>query len=123
MLCVNGHNNVDSVRFCQTCGSNQFHPGGPVLFAAAPRTNGMAIASVVVVLLWIPVLTPIAQIILAVKAREQMRSSGEQGDGLATAGLVLGILGLIASVVVIIVIIAIAASVAHANGGSGSITP
>lgn len=123
MLCVNGHNNADTVRFCQTCGSNQFQAGGPVLVATAPPYNGMAIASIVVLLVWIPVLTPIAQIILAVKAREQIRTTGEQGDGLATAGLVLGILGLIASVVFVIVIIVLVVSVAHANGGSGTITP
>lgn len=123
LLCVNGHNNDDTVRFCRTCGSNQFQPGGPILLGAAPRYNGMAIASLVVLLLWVPVLTPIAQIILAVKARDQIRTTGEQGDGLATAGLVLGIIGLIASVMFIVGIIVAFVLVAHAHGGSGAGTP
>lgn len=59
------------------------------------RTNGMAIAALVCGLGQLIVGFPagIAAIILGHKARRRIRMTGEQGDGLAQTGLVLGYLG------------------------------
>ena len=70
---------------------------------ATPKTSGLAIASFVLSLLWIAGVGSLLAIILALKARQSIkRSQGrESGDGLAIAGLVIGILGVLSSVVFI----------------------
>ncbi|XVS65340.1 DUF4190 domain-containing protein [Actinosynnema sp. CA-299493] len=49
-------------------------------------TNGMAIAALITAFLFSP-----AGIVLGVVARKQIRRTGEQGWGMATAGLVIGV--------------------------------
>jgi hypothetical protein len=66
---------------------------GPAWRSAAPEsTNSMAVASVVLGLAEFPTLgvTAIPAIICGHIARAQMRRTGEKGDGVAIAGLVLG---------------------------------
>ena len=99
MLCTNGHNNPDSAGFCGTCGINTFHPSSqmmapPSYFAPAPRTNGNAIASLVCGLVWTLGVTSIVAIVLGFKARREIAETHEGGDGMATAGIVLGFVGL-----------------------------
>ena len=53
-----------------------------------PPVNTLAVASLVCAL--IPGITWIAAIITGVIARSQIRESGERGDGVATAGIVIG---------------------------------
>jgi Domain of unknown function (DUF4190)/Domain of unknown function (DUF1707) len=69
-------------------------PAGP-WSQAAQRTNGMAIAAIACgfgqLLVGFP--AGIAAIILGHKARRQIRQTGEQGDGLALTGLILGYAG------------------------------
>lgn len=64
--------------------------------ATAPRYNGSAIASLVCSLVWMMGLASIAGIFLGYQARREIDASGgeETGRGLATAGIVLGWLGL-----------------------------
>lgn len=64
--------------------------------AVAATTNGLAVASFVCALLQ-PFfgLTTIPAVILGHSARRQIRRTGQRGDGLAVAGLVLGWLGLV----------------------------
>jgi hypothetical protein len=59
-------------------------------------TNGMAVASFVCALMQVFSLglTAIPAVVLGHLARGQIRRTGERGDGLATAGLVLGWLGI-----------------------------
>jgi Domain of unknown function (DUF4190) len=66
----------------------------------AQSTNGLAVASFVLSLLWIGGLGSLLAVIFAISARRSiMRSGGrEGGDGLAIAGLVIGILGILGSV-------------------------
>ena len=66
-------------------------PPFPVQFQP-PRTNGNAIASLVcgIVATMSFGITSIPAIILGHMAKAQIRRRGEQGDGLATGGLVLG---------------------------------
>ncbi|WP_372452103.1 DUF1707 and DUF4190 domain-containing protein [Streptomyces oryzae] len=69
------------------------YPEVPRTFLPAPppRTNGTAIGALVCgVLTPMYGLTAIPAVILGHKAKAEIRRTGEQGDGLATAGLVLG---------------------------------
>jgi hypothetical protein len=68
---------------------------GPWSQPATQRTNGMAIAAVACGLGQLLVGFPagIAAIILGHKARRQIRRTGEQGNGLALTGLILGYAG------------------------------
>jgi hypothetical protein len=97
-------------------------PGGPL--APAPyqagyyqpltirKTNGFAVGSLVC-----GIVMPffgVPAIILGHMARGQIRKSGERGDGMAVAGLIIGYLSL--SVWVLIILIGIA----HGGGGGGA---
>jgi len=78
----------------------------PAYPAATPRTNGLAIASLVLgvagfLFLW--GIGPLGAVISGVMAKREIRhSNGTQGGGgLATAGIALGALGLLAAIVAI----------------------
>lgn len=68
---------------------------------APPRTNRLAVSSLMCGL--IPGIPQIAAIILAIEAHHQMRQTGERGAAQATAGLALGMLGVLLGVLVIFV--------------------
>ena len=78
--------------------------------SAAQRTNGYAIASLVLGiagLFVIPLIPAILAVVFGQKAKHEIRSDPSLGgDGLATAGVVLGWIG-IALVVLAIVILAL----------------
>lgn len=76
-------------------------PYGPAPYGYAPPrgTNALAIASLVTSLVWVCGISSIAAVILGHVARGQIKRSGEQGEGLALAGLVIGYLGIAAVVV------------------------
>lgn len=81
-------------------------------YQAAPRTNGMAIASLVCSLVLCGIGSIVA-IILGHIAKRQIRESGgtQQGDGLATAGLVIGYIGLALGLLYLVfIVIAVATS-------------
>ncbi|GGC52716.1 DUF4190 domain-containing protein [Hoyosella rhizosphaerae] len=71
-------------------GQHQYPPYG--YYGAPPPTNGMAIASLVTSLTSLVCcgLFAFVGIILGVMARKQIRQTGERGDGLAIAGIVVG---------------------------------
>jgi hypothetical protein len=66
-------------------------------YPSKPGTNTMAILALVFAFVCAP-----AAIVLGILAHNQIRRSGEQGQGLATAGLVLGIVFTAISAIVII---------------------
>ena len=77
-------------------------PGLPSYWSYGPpagRTNGLAIASMVLGMLWMWWIGSILAVILGHVALSQIRSSREGGRGLAIAGLALGYLGLAAGAV------------------------
>jgi hypothetical protein len=78
------------------------HPYMPV----PRRTNGLAIASLVCGLAQLPSfgLTMLPAVILGHVARGQIRRTGEDGMGLATAGVVLGWIGVGFAVLVILIV-------------------
>ncbi|HEY2441986.1 MAG TPA: DUF1707 and DUF4190 domain-containing protein [Streptosporangiaceae bacterium] len=103
-------------------------PGPP---AVSDATNGMAIASLVCGLAQVFSfgLTAIPAIILGHSARGQIRRTGQRGDGMAVAGLVLGWLGIAFFVLIVIGFTAAAVTSGHAvthfpgPGGGGPPIP
>jgi len=79
---------------------------------AQEHTNGMAIAALVCgigqLLCGFP--AGIAAIILGHKARRQIRATGEQGDGLARAGLILGYIGAVGLALLAVLLFSVAAT-------------
>jgi uncharacterized protein DUF4190 len=80
-------------------------PPGGVAPSAPAGTNGMAIASFVVSLLWFFGLGSLIAVFFGIVARRQIRESGgtQGGDGLAVAGIVLGALGIVGAVLFVAV--------------------
>jgi Domain of unknown function (DUF4190)/Protein of unknown function (DUF2510) len=86
--------------------SDHSAPAPPPVYVG--ETDGYAIASLICGVLGVPIVS----IVLGVMARNRIRDSGglKTGNGLAIAGIVLGIVQLVIFVIVLIVIIAAAAS-------------
>ncbi len=57
------------------------------------RTNGLAVASMVLGILWLYWIGSILALVFGYTARSQIRQRGEGGDGMAIAGIVLGWIG------------------------------
>lgn len=80
---------------------------GAPMPGAVPETNKKAIASLVTGVLGLfccPILLSVAALILSRQAKTEIATRGGGGEGLATAGLVLGIVGLVLGVVQVILI-------------------
>ncbi|HKP41935.1 DUF4190 domain-containing protein [Mycobacterium sp.] len=69
-------------------------------YVVAPATNGMAIAALILVFVFFPL-----GIVFGHMARGQIKRTGEGGQGLATAALIIGYL----QVAVIVGVVAVAA--------------
>jgi len=82
--------------------------GGPAYMAV--KTNGFAVASLVLGIVWIYWIGSILAIIFALIARKQIKERHQKGDGMAIAGLVLGIIWMVLLVIGIIADIAAHAS-------------
>lgn len=68
-----------------------------------PRpTNGMAVASMVLGIMWMYWVGSILALIFGYIARKQIKERGESGEAMAIAGIVLGWLGVAALVAVIV---------------------
>lgn len=67
--------------------------------------NGMAIASMICSVMWMYGVGSVLAIIFGSIARRQIRERGESGGAMATAGLIIGVLGLIGAVLVISLVI------------------
>ena len=73
-----------------------YAPGySPVYLATSNKTNGLAIASMVLGIIWLYWLGSVLALIFGLVARRQIRDSGgaQSGDGMAIAGIVLGLIG------------------------------
>jgi hypothetical protein len=78
----------------------------PVVQPVRPTgTNGMAIASFVLGLLWLGGLGSLLAVVFGVIGRRQTRETGQGGKGLATWGLALGIIGLVGAFLWIVFIV------------------
>ncbi len=81
-------------------------------------TNGLAIAALVCGIGQFAVGFPagIAAIVLGHKARRRIRQTGEQGDGLARAGLILGYVGTVGLVLLGILLVLVVSVSATSHG-------
>lgn len=95
-----------------------YAPPPPAAPVAQPKTSGMAIASLVLSLLWIYGIGSVLAIIFACVAKKNIRESNGwvTGGGMATAGLVLGIIG-IAVVALVIAAMSTADTSSSSSGG------
>jgi hypothetical protein len=85
-------------------------PGYPPAYGAP--TNTMAILALVLAFVFAP-----AGLILGIIARKQIKQTGEQGEGLALAGVIVG--GIFTAIFVLLIVFWIIAFVALANGSFG----
>jgi Domain of unknown function (DUF4190)/Domain of unknown function (DUF1707) len=98
--------------------SLQYAPAGPPMpWQPAQRTNRLAVAALACgigqMVVWWP--ATILAIVLGHKARREIRQTGEQGDGLARAGIILGYIGLGLTLgVVLLVLVGTVAFTHHA---------
>jgi hypothetical protein len=125
LICSNGHQCPEGVAFCPTCGV-ALGTATPTIGAMPPpmpqvtyvqqiqstSTNGLAIASMVLGIVWVWWIGSILALIFGFVARKQIRERGEKGDGMAIAGIVLGCVG--AATLILVIILAIA-GVHHAT--------
>jgi hypothetical protein len=95
-------------------------PAGYGYYAQAQRTNGMAIASMVLGIIWIYWIGSILALVFGYIAKKQISESrGTQGGGgMATAGIVLGWVGI--GILIVVIVIAI---IAAATGNHSSCRP
>ena len=104
---------------CPGCGHPQAavvgSSGGYRSTAPSRGTNGLAIASFVLSLVWIWGIGAILAVIFGHRARGQIRRSGQGGGGFALAGLIIGYIG-----IALMVIVTIAIIVAAANNNSNN---
>lgn len=70
-------------------------PTSPSYLPPERSTNGLAIASLVLGILWLYWIGSILALILGYVARAQIKKRGQSGAGLATAGIVLGWVGVL----------------------------
>ena len=71
-------------------------------FVPVSSTNGLAIASLVLGILWLFWLGSLVGLILGLVALKQIKNRNQRGRGIAIAGVVLGVLGLVVLVIGII---------------------
>ena len=90
-------------------------PAARLRLPAAPYgrpTNTMAILALVLAFVFAP-----AGLILGIVARKQIRQTGEDGDGLALAGIIVG--GIVTAFFVLLIVFWIVAFASIANGSFG----
>src|SRR3954463_808106 len=86
--------------------------GPPTNAGYPPPTNPMAIAALVGALTIAPV-----GLGLGIAARRQIRRTGEGGDGMALAGIIIG--GIVTGIYVLLIVVLIISWVALVNTGFG----
>jgi hypothetical protein len=105
------------------------YPPAPYQYGYPPpvKTNAMAVASLVSgIMSWLilPLVGAVVAVILGHMSRGQIKRTGEAGEGMATGGLVLGYLNLVASVLVVCFLGAVALGCAGLVGISNvDVTP
>jgi len=102
-----------------------YPPPSPYSYGAPGRpdtgTNGFAVASLVLGLLWIAGLGSLLAVIFGHIAQSQNKGTSRGGTGLATAGLVLGYIGLALGVVAAFVAVSDSDAARHSTAGGASL--
>lgn len=86
----------------------QPYGGYPYGYVPPQRTNGMAVASMVLGILWLYWIGSILALIFGYVAKRQIAERQESGGGMATAGIVLGWIGI--GFLVLLIVFGVAAS-------------
>lgn len=84
-----------------------YPPAGPPYgYLPVQRTNGLAVASLVCSLVWLGGLGSILGIVFGIVARSQIRKAegNVQGNGLALAGIIIGVVGLVAMILFVVLV-------------------
>lgn len=81
-----------------------YPPHGQPAYVVQRSTNGFAVASMVLGILWIYWIGSVLALVFGLVARQQIKQRGEAGDGMAIAGIVLGSIGLALLVVPVLVV-------------------
>jgi hypothetical protein len=146
LVCANGHPMAEGSSFCQICGvprqyvagyagprplyvqpvgtprytppdvPYQYAPSMGISTSVPQSYNGLAIASMVLGIVWIYWVGSVLALVFGYIALKQIRARNESGKGMAIAGIVLGWVG--AGVLLIVIVVAIVASSSnHFNGG------
>ena len=85
-------------------------PPGQRLVYAAPPTNGFAIASLVLGILWLWCVGSVLALIFGYISVRQIKERGEGGRGMAIAGIVLGWVGVALAVILILIVVSLSAA-------------
>jgi hypothetical protein len=87
-------------------------PSAPAYGGPPTGTNGYAIASLVLGIVWLGGLGSLLALIFGIMAKNQIDASGghQTGRGMAVAGIVLGVVGLVGLIVWIVLIASVASS-------------
>ena len=85
-------------------------------------TNGLAVASLVLGIIWVFGLGAILAVIFGFVARRQIRQSGghQGGDGMALAGIILGFIGTLGLILWIALFAAVATSTSYCHNDPGN---
>lgn len=95
----------DSAYICPNCGVKAVGPvsaGTPAVNTG--KTNGMAIAGFI-----LSFFAPLVGLILSIVGLNQCKKSGENGSGLALAGIIISVVAMLLAIIVIIVAVIAAA--------------
>ena len=96
------------------------YPGPmPYVPGGAKPTNGLAVASLILSIIWLAGLGSVLAVIFGIVARRQIRASaGRQGgEGLALAGALVGVVGILGLVLVVTLVVTLKSSVENALHG------
>lgn len=94
-------------------------PSWDVRPARSTRTNTKAVASLVLSIIWFGGLASVPAVILGVMARREIAARpGESGTGVATAGIIIGAIGVLGAV---LLLVAVLSFVAVGSGGPVSV--
>ena len=100
MLCTNGHNNYDYVTSCRLCGVTTFIAPTNAI-KPLPDYCGFAIASMVLGIVWIDGIGAVLALIFGYMAKREIARTGKRGEGMATAGIVLGWVGVAGAIILV----------------------
>jgi hypothetical protein len=84
-------------------------------YVSARTTNGLAIASLVLGILWVYWVGSILALIFGYVARKQIRERNQGGDGMAVAGIVLGWIG-VGTLLLVIGVLALGTATSTGTG-------
>ena len=95
------------------------------LVAPVRETNGSAIASVLLGVLWLAGIGSLLALVFGSRARREIKNSAgsQKGSGMATAGIILGWIGIALSLLFVFILIVAVAATSHSTGTTIHVDP